>query len=104
MAARQRLEVVGATLERVGELDIDVEDLYARVFRSEDGPSLCELALDYMSRQYRRGIEVVGTDATIRLDWARQVMSSKDRQDVLGTSRPPVMASYETQADRFLSG
>ena len=29
------------------------------------------VSLDYLSRAYRRGIEVVGDEATIRLDWAR---------------------------------
>ena len=97
------LEVVGATLDRVGDLDIDVEDTVRALFRREDGVS-AELALDYLSRQYRRGIAVVGPDATIRLDWARQVIELEGPDKTFSEpADTPVMASYERQADRFLS-
>jgi len=97
------LRVVGSTIERVGDLEIDVEDTVRAVFRRDDGVS-AEVALDYLSRRYRRGIEVTGTDATVRLDWARQVIELEDSNRLHAeVADTPVIESYATQADRFLA-
>jgi predicted dehydrogenase len=96
------LTVDGARLARVGDLDLDVEDTVRAQLRTADGAPV-EIALDYLSRDYRRGIEVIGTDATARLDWARGVFEIDDGERV--TTAPgddPVDASYEAEAETFL--
>lgn len=95
-------EVVGAVVDRLGPLEIDVEDTVKAVLRSDRG-LVAEVSLDYLSRRYRRGMEVIGTDATIRLDWARQVLEIEDGDGVMTEpAEAPVATSYERQARRFL--
>lgn len=96
------LHVVGAVVSRVGPLDIDVEDTVKALLRT-DGGIPAEVSLDYLSRRYRRGIEVVGEAATVRLDWARGVVEVEDADGVTSTpADKPVGLSYERQAERFL--
>ena len=97
------LEVVGALVARVGPLDLDVEDTVRALLRTPDGVPV-EIALDYLSRSYRRGIEVIGTEGTVRLDWARATL------EIEGPGAPevepadtPVATSYEREADAFLA-
>jgi predicted dehydrogenase len=97
------LTVAGAVVDRLGPLDIDVEDTVKAVIRAGSGP-VAEISLDYLSRRYRRGIEVVGDDATIRLDWSRAVLEIEDAEGV--ESQPaqvPVDRSYEAEARAFLA-
>lgn len=92
------LEVVGAEVATRGELGIDVEDSVHALLRAEGGPS-ATVELDYLSRRYRRGVEVVGTEATVRLDWARRVLEVEDGLGVR-TERAdtPVARSYRDEA------
>jgi predicted dehydrogenase len=96
------LDVVGATVDRVGDLEIDVEDSVHALFRRRDGVT-AEVSLDYLSRRYRRGIELIGTDGSIRLDWALQTIEvdghGECRREEASTA---VLDSYAVQADRFL--
>jgi predicted dehydrogenase len=95
------LEVVGSVVTRTGELDADIADLVRAVVRSED--VIAEIALDAVSRRYRRGIEIIGSDATARFDWARSVIEVETTDDL--DARPVtehVGRSYEIQAARFL--
>lgn len=75
--APSQLRVVGASMRNSGLLDIDVEDTVCAIFETEEGVPF-ELSLDYLSRRYRRGLEVVGSDATVRLDWARRTLEVED--------------------------
>ena len=61
------------------------------------------LTLDYLSRRYRRGIEVVGDAATARLDWDRGVLELEwsDGREVTPADEP-VARSYEYEAAAFL--
>ena len=96
-------EVAGAIVSRVGPLEIDVEDTVRALLRHTSG-AVAEVSLDYLSRRYRRGIEVVGDRATVRLDWAREVLEIEDADGV--DSRPattPLALSYERQAKHFLA-
>lgn len=94
--------VDGATMARVSQLEIDVEDVAAAILHVPSGPVI-EVSLDYLSRRYRRGIEVIGDDATVRLDWARGVIELEDRAGCrTEPADTPVSASYARQADRFL--
>jgi predicted dehydrogenase len=96
------MEVVGAVVARVGPLDIDVEDTVKALLRTNVGV-MVELSLDYLSRRYRRGIEVVGDRATLRLDWARRVVEIEDASGIAAMPADvPVPVSYERQAERFL--
>lgn len=96
------LEVVGAVVDRIGDLEIDVEDTVKALLR-ERGGVVAEVSLDYLSAGYRRGIEVIGTDATLRLDWSRRVIEveSGDDREVIDVPQP-VGDSYVRQAERFL--
>jgi predicted dehydrogenase len=96
-------DVIGAVLDRLGPLDIDVEDTAHALLRHVDGWT-AEVALDYLSRQYRRGVEIVGTEATARLDWARKVLEREANGHVeVRTADVPVDRSYEIEAARFLA-
>jgi predicted dehydrogenase len=98
-----RFDVIGAVVDRLGPLDIDVEDTVKALMRHAGGAAV-EVSLDYLSRQYRRGLEVVGEAATIRLDWARQVIEIDDASGVeRQVADCPVGESYRIQAERFVS-
>jgi len=103
LAGDDRFSVVGAVVDRVGPLEIDVEDTVQALLR-HDGGALADVSLDYLSRRYRRGVEIIGDKATIRLDWARQVIEVEDGQAIRSESATtPVLNSYERQAERFLA-
>jgi predicted dehydrogenase len=103
LAGDDRLTVRGAVVDRLGPLEIDVEDTVKALLQHADG-AVAELSLDYLSRRYRRGVEVVGAEATIRLDWARQVLEVEDADGVAAeTATTPVLDSYVRQAERFLA-
>ncbi len=96
------LEVVGAAIGNTGTLEIDVEDTVKAVLRHTSGATV-DLSLDYLSRRYRRGVEVVGERATVRLDWARSVIEREDGDSVVTEeASTPVHVSYEREAQRFL--
>ena len=96
------LVVDHSLVARVGDLDLDVEDTVRAQLRTPDGVPV-EIALDYLSRDYRRGIEVIGTEATVRLDWARRVVEVADADGVtVEDADVPVDASYEAEAETFL--
>jgi predicted dehydrogenase len=95
--------VRGAIVDRIGPLDIDVEDTVKALLLHRSGIAV-DVSLDYLSRRYRRGAEVIGDLATIRLDWARQVIEVEEGDHL--ESQPavtPVGRSYERQAERFLA-
>lgn len=95
--------VDGAIVARVGPLEIDVEDTVRALLRHHDG-WVADISLDYLSRAYRRGIEVVGTTATARLDWARGLVELETADGVTTwDATESVDASYEREAERFLS-
>lgn len=96
------LDVVGAVVARLGSLDIDVEDTVRALLRRADGiPASVEL--DYVSRTPRRGIEVIGEDATVRVDWARGVIEREAGENVQRwPADTPLDRSYEEQDRCFL--
>ena len=103
LAGDDRFTVVGAAVARIGPLDIDVEDTVKALLQHEDG-ALAEVALDYLSRRYRRGVEIIGSEATVRLDWARQVIEVESADTVeTEPATAPVLDSYARQAERFLA-
>jgi len=102
LAGDDDFAVRGGFVGRIGPLDIDVEDTVRALLVHRDGWPV-EIALDYLSRRYRRGIEVIGDRATVRFDWAD---STLDLEDSTGrettTFDVPVSASYEREAGRFV--
>jgi predicted dehydrogenase len=66
---------------RVGSLDIDVDDTVRAILLTGSGVPI-SLELDYLSRRYRRGVEIVGTEATVRFDWARAVIEIETGEDI----------------------
>jgi predicted dehydrogenase len=96
-------EVRGAVVDRIGALEIDVDDTAVAVLRHSSGAAV-ELSLDLLSRRYRRGLEVMGDDATIRLDWARQVLEVEDASGVRTSDDwSTVDGSYVAEAAHFLA-
>jgi predicted dehydrogenase len=95
-------DVAGAVVDRIGPLEIDVEDTVKALVRTSAGIPV-ELSLDYLSRRYRRGIEVIGDEGTVRLDWARRTLELEqdDRREVRPASTP-VDRSYEAEARHLL--
>jgi predicted dehydrogenase len=103
LAGDDRFTVTGAVVDRLGPLDVDVEDTVKALLR-HDGGMVADLSLDYLSRRYRRGIEVVGDRATLRLDWARKVIEVEDATGVrVENATTTVDMSYRLQARCFLS-
>ena len=97
-------EVEGAVVDRLGSLEIDVEDTVKALLRHRGAGLVAELSLDYLSRRYRRGIEVIGERATVRLDWARQILEVEDASGVATEpAGAPLSESYRLQAERFLA-
>nr|MBA2281883.1 Gfo/Idh/MocA family oxidoreductase [Acidimicrobiia bacterium] len=94
--------VRGAVVDRLGPLEIDVEDTVAAVLQGPGG--VCAtIRLDYLSRRYRRGVEVIGEHGAVRLDWARSVLEVEDADGVrTEPAGDPVDRSYERQASAFL--
>lgn len=94
--------VAGAILDRVGDLEIDCEDTVKALLRHRSG-LVAEVSLDYLSRNYRRGLEVVGSEATILLDWEPRTLRISDAR---GTASEPadlrLAGAYLAEARRFL--
>ncbi|TML19570.1 MAG: Gfo/Idh/MocA family oxidoreductase [Actinobacteria bacterium] len=96
------LEVIGAFVDRVGPLEIDVEDTVHAILRTATGVPI-DVALDYLSRRYRRGVEVVGAEATIRYDWSTTDLTIESAGGVECCNiDTPIAESYEREADRFV--
>ena len=95
-------DVIGAVVDRLGDLEIDVEDTVRALLRHSGG-TIVEIELDYLSRRYRRGIEVIGGLGTLRLDWAaaRLELETEARSERVPVSTP-VSRSYELEAEAFL--
>ena len=98
-----RFDVVGAVVDRLGPLEIDVEDTVKALLRHADGRRRRRLARlpEPALPPGHRGRSA--TEATVRLDWARAV--SRSRTPTACERRPPttpVAESYERQAARFL--
>jgi predicted dehydrogenase len=103
LAGDGEFEVVGAVVDRVGPLEIDCEDTVKAVLRHRSGTP-AEVSLDYLARAYRRGIEVIGTEATGRLDWASatiQVGTSGGEERI--EVSVDAAAAYKEEAARFLA-
>lgn len=93
--------VVGAAVDRSGQLEIDVEDSVDALIRTAAGPT-ATVHLDYLARRYRRGMELTGSEATIRLDWARAVIEVETADELhRQPSDVPVSRSYEVQDEAF---
>jgi predicted dehydrogenase len=96
-------EVVGAVVDRLSDLDIDVEDTVRALLRHRDG-TVIEIELDYLSQRYRRGIEVVGSEGTMRLDWAEARLEWETEEESERLSADvPLDRSYELEAEAFLA-
>ena len=94
--------LAGAIVDRIGPLEIDVEDTVRAILRRDD--LVAEISLDYLSRRYRRGVEVIGDAATLRLDWARNVLEVETAETCESSAAAvDVRQSYVRQAERFLA-
>jgi predicted dehydrogenase len=97
------LRALTSVCGRFGPLDIDVEDTVRAILGTSSGVPI-SVDLDYLSRRYRRGVEIIGTDATARFDWARAVIEIETAADVrtraIDTAVDP---TYIQAAEQFLS-
>lgn len=101
------MHVVGALVDRLGPLEIDVEDTVRALLstdRCAGDPGLpVSIELDYLSRQYRRGVEVTGDLATMRYDWATGLLEVfEPGQVVTERFETPVSLSYEREMAHLL--
>ena len=95
-------EVLGSAVDRLSDLAIDVEDTVRALLRHTSG-ALCSLELDAVSRRYRRGMELIGTEGTLRLDRARSVVEVENGDGIETVAiTEPGTVSYERQAERLL--
>jgi predicted dehydrogenase len=100
--AGESLRVVGATVARVGPLEIDVEDTVRALLVNERGVPVT-IELDYLSRQYRRGVEVTGDLGTLSYDWATGAVEVREADCTVSEQfATPVDESYEREAAEFL--
>lgn len=98
------LEVIGSVVARLGPLEIDVEDTVQALLRTGDGSTAVQISLDYLARRYRRGMEATGATATVRLDWAREVIELEHGQVMqVQAAATPISTSYELQDAAFVS-
>jgi predicted dehydrogenase len=96
-------EVAGARVQRLGELEIDVEDSVHALLTHASGAPV-SVALDYLSRAYRRGIEVVGSEGTVRYDWAREILELETGDGCTReTIAPDVDHAYACEARAFVA-
>jgi len=102
LAGSGHFEVVGAIVDCVGPLEIDVEDTVVAALQHESG-LVASVSLDYLSRCYRRGMEIVGDERTIRFDWARNVIELEDGTGIRSEHVDvPIAESYREEASAFL--
>lgn len=95
--------VESALMEHRSDLEIDVEDTVEATLRSPAGVE-ATLDLDCVSPSYRRGIEVVGDEATVRLDWATGTVETVTPEgSTLAPATDSVDESYRREAAAFLS-
>lgn len=96
------LRVEGAVVARLGPLEIDVEDTVRALLTNADGVPI-GIELDYLARQYRRGMEIVGDRATVTFDWASGEVSIREPE---GTTVEhfdvPLAESYVAEMREFL--
>jgi predicted dehydrogenase len=72
------VETVVAEVDRVSNLEVDVEDIAVAVLRFDSG-AVAAVDLNFFEPAYRRGCTLVGADAVARWDW---------RQETVVVSRP----------------
>lgn len=95
--------VIGALVERVSDLEIDCEDTVKAVLRHRQG-LIVELSLDYLARRYRRGLEVIGSEGTILLDWQSSELQLSDADGlVTRVADLRLDEAYVEETRRFLS-
>lgn len=103
LCGQRGYSVAGAVVDRLGGLEIDVEDTVHAILRHEAGVVI-DVSLDYLSRRYRRGMEIVGDQGTVRFDWARNILEVEDDADLRAdVDETPVSRSYELEAEHFLA-
>lgn len=87
--------VRGAVVARSGLLDSDVHDIAAALLTTKDGATV-SLGLDEISPVYRRGFEIVGTEAVVRYDWTEETFHLLSRADG-GTRAPTSDVSHDQE-------
>lgn len=93
----------GAWLERVSDLELDVEDTVSLTLRHAGG-ALSTIDLDFLDRSYRRGMRVVGTEASADWDWGRgDVRLLGPGRDEVVAAPSDVASSYRAQLQAFLA-
>jgi predicted dehydrogenase len=90
-----------ATLTQSGRLEIDVEDEVDARLSQADGAT-ARVHLDYLSSTYQRGVEIIGTRGTARLDWATATLRVDTEGDRRTEPAPTTIDdSYRLEAAHF---
>jgi predicted dehydrogenase len=93
-----------AEVDRVSELEIDVEDIAAALLRMRGG-SLVSVDLNYLDVAYRRRCLLVGDRATASWEWQRATIEINDadgEREELGVAAD-VDQTYIDEAHQFLA-
>lgn len=94
---------VGAWLERLSDLEIDVEDTALLTLRHAGG-AISTVALDYLDRGYRRGCRVIGSEGSIDWRWADEhlIVSPATGAPHVRPAPGDVADAYRLQTTAFL--
>ena len=95
---------VTAEVERVSQLEIDVEDMGLALLRLAGG-AMASVDLTYVDPAYRRGCLLVGSEASARWDWVRATVEISFPDGIVETIPVPadVADTYVAELDDFLA-
>lgn len=95
---------VTAEVDRVSQLEIDVEDMGLALLRLAGG-AMASVDLTYVDPAYRRGCLLVGSEASARWDWVRATVEISFPDATVETIpvRADVADTYVAELDDFLA-
>ncbi|MDO9408811.1 Gfo/Idh/MocA family protein [Patulibacter sp.] len=94
---------VDARLARLSDLELDVEDVALFTLGHRSGV-VSTITLDYVDRDYRRGMRVVGTEGTLSWAWeAAEVRVTTDAGTRVVPAPSPAAETYARQMRHFLA-
>lgn len=97
------IRTVSATLERVSDLEIDVEDVAQLQLDFASGAQGV-LSLDYLDRSYDRGCRIVGSEGTVAWSWpeGRVTLHASDRPPTSEAVPRDVIETYTIEMRAFV--
>lgn len=98
------VSAVYASVARVSQLDVDVEDTAALILRFH-ADTIGEIHLDFVQHGYSRRCVLIGSEATVRWDAQSGLsITNKDRATSFESLAPPSNDPYLAELKAFLDG